>query len=659
MPGYVGGGRRTKQAVQQADAVSRVYAGRQALPWTKPQNRARRTRLENDVAKWLAHYLANTYTRKFEEPHLEIIDGAMGANETGGRFAVAAERGIGKSSLLWGVVLYLALTGKQPFPVCIPWQESAKKRAFRFWKSALCFNEKLLADYPEICGPFAHSKGIPQKLLTITWAGGPNDGALCGGQLNMSEGLIVLPNAHGCIGGSTINGNPRGLNHPQEDGTVLRPSIVLLDDVQDRGTAKSRTQVQSVIEMIDGDVAGCGAPGRDMPILMACNCIERDDVSAHYLTNPMWRSIRISCVKTWPEGWDEEDGACHTAWDELRVRIQDDDNPTGFYKKNKRVITNGMTLSAPGAFKGAKNCPDALYGVIRMYMQMGHDAFMAERQQTPIEKSPSIHSVTTQAILEKEDPNARSGVVPEWATAVVAASDINPSYGISTVVAAVGGDQRMAVVWYGIHRTKIPSTDSEAQRKAKIMRELEVHGKKLAALPCRPNHWVIDGGGSPQETVIAFAATSPQTTGLEAVCAYGRAWRQFRPKVKDRKFEQVFVRQESRSKRWAIWNVDYWKEIAQMAWIAATGAPGSCSLFRGSHREFADQICRETLAGKAETAGTWVYVWNTKAGPHDYGDCMAMLFACAAILGIGTGGQQKIRKKKRIAAVIGGKRVGG
>lgn len=69
------------------------------------------------MMKW---YLAETYTRPFEKPHIEIVRGAINAHETGGRFVVAAERGIGKSAILWGMILYLAMTGKQRYPVCVP-----------------------------------------------------------------------------------------------------------------------------------------------------------------------------------------------------------------------------------------------------------------------------------------------------------------------------------------------------------------------------------------------------------------------------------------------------------------------------------------------------------------------------------------------------------
>ena len=127
---------------------------------------------------------------------------------------------------------------------------------------------------------------------------------------------------------------------------------------------------------------------------------------------------------------------------------------------------------------------------------------------------------------------------------------------------------------------------------------------------------------------------------------FGRAWKQFRPKTKDRVYEESFIRATSKAKQWAIVNADYWREIAQKSWLGAIGAPGACDLPAGLHRDFAEQICREQLVGKAEIGKTWAYVWNTLSGAHDFGDCMMMLFALAGIEGIGTGGMVKRVKSK-------------
>jgi hypothetical protein len=180
-----------------------------------------------------------------------------------------------------------------------------------------------------------------------------------------------------------------------------------------------------------------------------------------------------------------------------------------------------------------------------------------------------------------------------------------------------------------------------SQVKAEVMRQLQIHGNNLAALPCAPQHWIIDGGGTPQGTVIEFAALSARLCGIPALCAFGRDGKGYRPwggKNKIRLYEQAHMVAESLTSRWIIWNAHYWMEQAQRAWTGTPGAPGSLELPVGRHDDFAEQICREQLQGKAEIGGRMIWVYNTQPGPHDFADVMAMAFMAAAVAGIGTGG---------------------
>ena len=97
--------------------------------------------------------------------------------------------------------------------------------------------------------------------------------------------------------------------------------------------------------------------------------------------------------------------------------------------------------------------------------------------------------------------------------------------------------------------------------------------------------------------------------------------------------------EDGRRRKWFAWQCDYWREIAQRAWLGEVGSPGSVSLFRGNHRDFSEQIAREKLRGKGEVGGMMLWNWATAPGPHDYGDVMAQAFAAAAWGGISTTGQ--------------------
>jgi hypothetical protein len=635
-----------------AENVANLVNRRNMIVRVECEEPARRKRLEAKPEAWLKHYLGTTYTRPFEKPHKQIISGCIEAHETSGRFIVAAERGIGKSAVLWGMILYLKLSGKRKFPACVPWADKALKRAFRFWKNALCFNKLLLADYPEYCQPFAHSKGIAQRVPNVWWE---DTGELTGAQLTVGEGMIILTDQLGALGGSTINGNIRGLNHPQPDGTVLRPDIVLLDDVQDRGTAKSPVQVADTIAIIDGDVAGCGEVGRDMPMLMACNCIQIGDVSEHYLQSPEWNALKVPCIERWPDGWDDKHSKIKALWEDLHEKLMGDSGAVAFYKKHKKDITKGMILSAPAAFKGAEKCPDAFYGVIRMYFRMGEEAFMAERQQSPIDPvaQSGIYTLNPEIIMAKATQR-KPLEVPEWVTSIIASTDINPSYALSTVVIGMGQDQTAALLWYGLHKLSISGDVSAAELARQLYAELAIHGKNLSQLPARPTFWGIDAGGAQFDPVIKFAEMAPQLCGIPAMGFTGRGARNYKPYGKTlvpaQRREQChgcLDRKQGRVIRWVAWNADYWKECAQRAWLGEIGQPGSISLPEGKHSEIAHQICADKLLGKGEIGGQMIWNFTRVPGRNDFGDAMAQGYAVHAFQGIGTGGGVAAKRQRR------------
>jgi hypothetical protein len=622
-----------------SDRNALVRIERTAVERARCADPDRRARLEADPVAWLRHYLAGTYSRPFEKPHLEIVAGVVKAHETGGRFIVAAERGIGKSAILWGMILYLALSGRQRYPVCVPWAAPALKRAFRFWKNALSFNAALASDYPEFCAPFRHARGVAQRVMTTTWR---DTGEPCGCQLTVGDGMIVLPDRLGCIGGATINGNIRGLNHPQDDGTVLRPSIALLDDVQDRQTAKSPAQVADTCAIIDGDVAGCGEPGRDLPLLMACNCIAPGDVSEHYLLDPGWISLRVPCVESWPEGWDDENSEAVKLWDRWYELFLRGKGCELFYEKHKAVMTEGMVLSAPAAFIGADKCPDAFFGVMRMYFRMGHEAFMAERQQAPIDPAKSApYTLTREKVLAHVTKRA-AWVVPEGVHLIVAGADINPAYGITWAVVGFEGNHTAHVLSYGVDALRLRQDWSEAQKMAGVFGGLAALRARLCTTGARPRLMAFDVRGWNRDHALSFGAQSERDGGLLAIPAQGTGWKAYRPsnrsRIGDPREGCHMAADPSGKRRFMVVHSDYWREIMQLAFATAPGAPGSCDLPAGSHQEFCDQLLSEPLIEKKAGALGMEWLYVRKPGRNDYSDAMVMAYAGAAMAGIGTGG---------------------
>lgn len=604
----------------------------------------------SDCEAWLLAYLHRAYPLPFGDVHRKIISSVVYAIDHGGNVVVAAPRGTGKSTLVSGVLLWALMTGRTAFPVFVPWDGVAKRRALKFWAGELCFNRRLSRDYADVVEPFVASRGVAQRLASMT-----QGGEATGARLALSEGLIVLPNGAGAIGSATINGNPRGLFYTTRSGNVVRPSFALIDDPQDRETAKSKKRISDTIERIDGDVAGMAGPDARLAMVMLCTVIERGDVAEHYLNHKNWRSIRVGQVATWPRDWEKKDSDTRKLWLEWDILRRDGerDSDSGkaavaFYLANLDRMTDGMTVTWSERYDRKRGQPDALYSAMHDFFEMGEAAFFAERQNAPLSQVTTVYTLTPAIVQSRVDDGRKPGEIPAWALRVIALTDINPTYGLTWASMAFGRDQTSAVLGYGVHEMHVSHDATRAERDRAIFEHLTQHGKALAALPCAPKHgWGIDASGEAFEVVMRFAERSQALCGLQATPMTGRGARNYRPwgkSVVGQPREQCHMAAESRGRQWLVWHADYWREIAQRAWTGSVGAPGSCSLPDGQHRDFAEQICREQLRGKGDVGGQQVWVWDTQPGKHDAGDCMAMGYALAAWGGIGTAGRQEQKK---------------
>jgi hypothetical protein len=449
--------------------------------------------------------------------------------------------------------------------------------------------------------------------------------------------------------GHGLTGAIRGKWKDTKTGKVLRPDFVLIDDPQTRESAESESQCNQRERIITGDVLGLAGPRKKISAVMPCTIVQPGDLAARFLDHerhPEWGGETCRLVDKWP---DEQDGMWAEYARLYRTGISEgrgNQEAFDFYRANRARMDKGAEVAWAQRIRDGEI--SALHTAQNLLLEMG-DQFWAEYQNEPRARSSSVYLLTPELILSRTTDRP-PGVVPEWAQTVIAATDVNRSYALTSAIVAFGADQTSAVLWYGVQKIKVSNDLPEPQKRKLIYEALAEHGGKLAALPCRPNQWVIDGGGTPEGLVISLAANAPKICGLNAVCSFGRAGKLYRPTAKAtfrvRAGEQLHLVTERRDRQWLIYNADYWREIAQRGWMGAPGAPGACSLPAGRHHDFADQICREQLAGKDEIGGRMVWVWNTAPGPHDYGDCMQMAYMAASQGGITSAGATPTTKRK-------------
>lgn len=651
MPGY-----GHTFAMSGAERAAKFKAKGRAIERRVPEDAVRRRRLERDCAAWLRHYMPAAFTLPFGRSHREMIAGAVRAARAGTGVAVAAPRGEGKTTILRGVCLYLVATGAARFPLMAGWTHKSATEGFRVWLRMLHVSPEFQADYPEITQPFEESTHSA-RIKNLTWE---DSGKECGAEIRAVDRCIVLPDSRGAIAAASVQGDVKGLSVTLHDGSIIRPDLLLIDDAQDPERADNPAFVSGVVETIEKQWMCLAGPQSRITTMVACTVAAAGDVSEHFLSRPDFKGIRVSRIETWPDGWEDKASATRRLWDDWHAELLDglgdgDGGVKGrqFYRANREAMTQGMSVSWAQRKDVRRKDPDAMYSAMFDLYRIGEMAFATEYQNVPLQKGVTLYNLTPDTICSRV-ADRQPGEVPDWSRLRVAATDINPSYGLTWGLLGFGSDQTAAVIGYGVHSMSVPPGATEGEAARALYEALVAHGRALAALSCRPEVWVIDAGGAAFDVVLRFCAESARLVGVQATPCTGRGSRNYRSAGKSvlgKPREQCHTAVDARGRKWVAWNADYWREVAQKAWTGSVGAPGSCSLPAGRHREFAEQVCREQLAGKGEIGGQMVWTWNTQPGRHDYGDCMAMAYMAAAWGGIGTGGQTAPQMRQNRRAV--------
>jgi len=621
----------------------------------------RRKRLEKNTEKWLLHYMPNAFPSPFSDGHKELIKNVITAAKTGVGVVTAQPRGEGKTTCLRGCSMFLVVKKIVRFPVLVGWKHSDAKSGFKAWLNILCDSKEFAADYPEYCAPFIHSTHAT-ALKNLCWgeSGGEFAGEKIGASVDSEVKIITFPNSIGAIAARSAQGDAKGLNVILKDGTVLRPDFMIFDDAQDPKRAHKSEAVKETVDIIENVFMGMGGRRKRLVSAMACTIEAEHDVSCYFLNKRDWKSTIVSRVKVWPDGssggtWDsEKDCKTRRYWDDWRELLVDEgkEKAAEFFKANRKMMTGKMQTSWKHGFDPDKDVCDIDAAMSEWY-KLGEDVFSRAQQNNPITRGVDVYTLTPEIVMSRV-LERKPYELPEWTQFVIAATDINPAYALTSGVVAFGKDQSAAVTWYGkFEKAPLPISKnlSEAQYHIAVYEALVRHGREIAANPCKPKYWIIDAGGAQSKPVKKLAEVSLDLLGLNVIVSYGRAGKAFKQSLskKTKSGEEWFEGRERREK-WLIWNTDYWREVAQRSFTCETGSPGGTTIFKShSHREFAEHICRKKLEAKGMIGSQMMWSWRVDPGKDDFADMLNMAFVGASYIGnIGTAGLEIKKPTRRI-----------
>ena len=622
----------------------RSEAARIEIPECK--NPKRREACLADPERFLRTYFEDRYRLAFEKDHHHIIASVVSIAEKGGREAIAAPRGRGKSETVKGMLCYVALKGLSRFMLPIAATTALGERLYQDFKRKLATNELLLEDFPEVCWPVRCLEGAPQRaakqhvdgeLTKIVWTGD----------------YISLPHVPGSPYGGVkmsyygLDAAFRGVNI---DGD--RPDFILIDDPETKESAKSQLQIDDRESILDRDIAGLVSQDGHMGIVVLTtvqNCYCLSSKLTDPKIKPAFNGKRFGLIESWPtnlEMWDEYIST-------RRANQETGDKyglgAVGYYLANREAMDAGVVMltSHVNQIEDDAGNPTIHSAIQQAYNKIADTnlaAFKTEYQNDPDpQEEPDTVGLTAGKVASRIS-GFLQGTMPTETEHITVGLDIGKYYSHWAKV-AWHGNAIGHVIDYGVMETPgmATATDSKAVMAALLpallqwRTDINADGKLDFSLVDAGDYtdavyeFVRQVGGNP------FAASKGWDAGRFRI---GKEAPDRRP------FIEAYASKLQTERLWLYnINTEHWKQWVHERFATATFDEnerfndGSLSLFaapgdRKRHLSFSHHIVAEERREIFTPGKGLVRKWVTLSKNNHYLDALALACAAAGCLGV-------------------------
>jgi hypothetical protein len=276
--------------------------GNDIAPLPKVVNKKRREACRLNLRLFCETYFPRAFRLKWSRDHLRVIAKIESAVLKGGLSAFAMPRGSGKTTLASIAAIWAIVYGHRRWVCIIGATDDAACRLLSATKKDLLRNEILGSDFPHATYPIRQMGGEPAKCRNQHLGGVKT-------AIEWTADRIVFPHVEkaqataALITVCGITGDIRGQVYSTENGEVIRPDLVLLDDPADERKAGSPKQNQDRLDILNGDILGLAGPDVAISGLMACTIIKPLDM-AHQTLNVKqsseWRGEITKLVYAFP-----------------------------------------------------------------------------------------------------------------------------------------------------------------------------------------------------------------------------------------------------------------------------------------------------------------------------------------------------------------------
>ncbi len=608
----------------------------------------RRQRLEKDDIKWLKWYFGSgcglddkdCFTYDFTLQQREMIHAIQHAIRFGGDQSLAASRGEGKSTLAERLVLKALLTGAVSYAVIFASNGSMADNAIDTLREALVENERLRADYPEVCIPVIELEGAPQRARTQRANGLRHDNgqpyemaelrySWCGQELIFPR-TPGSPSASSIIATRGLDAAVRGLKKRGK-----RPQLAVIDDPDTEDTSRSEEQAAKLEKRIDAAIGGLGGQRRPIGRVFLTTLQSRIAVSYRY-TDPAQkpsfkgRRYRFLIVKPTRLGLWEEYIALRNEDFQKRDEAGNDLDPHArrshrFYLNHRREMDAGAVVANPHRFDASK-LPDgsqtevsALQHYFNLVASRGQEVVSTEYDNDPPEESAIVESGLSPNRIQRQVNGLDRRVIPTGCVKLTQGIDVR-KIALHWVIRAWKPNGTFHTIDYGIHEVHGTTYGKDEGVDAAIIRSIcdRMESTKATQFVTGEGEempvdlTLVDSG---YKTDAVYAACLRIGAGIMPVkgldkssgCVPGNYHEMLRDSADRRKGDHWFLARQPQL--WLVMaDADHWKGWEHDRWMTSPDLPGCGFMFgqgpppnsdrmsddQKSHHSYARHICNES-----------------------------------------------------------------
>lgn len=651
-------------------------SGRDIAPIPACVNPERRAKAGTKLRLFAETYFPHRFYLGFSPDHLEYWEALEQTVIEGGQLAQAMPRGSGKTTMIEVAAIFAVFYGHRKYVVPLgPTARDALKMLKKI-KREIEGNDLLLEDFPEICYPVRRLEGMTNRQRGQHVSGART-------HMDWAKDYVILPTIEGSLASGSIievrsmTGAIRGMTQTLADGRIVRPDLVLADDIQTKKSARSPSQCQLREETLHGDVLYCAGPDTNIACLITCTVIVKGDVADRILDRtiyPEWRGVRVAMVKKFPTA------AAEKLWDQYadlrREGMMNGDHgaaATAFYRKNRKAMDEGCEVYWEARYK--KGEISAIQHAMNLRIR-DEEAFWNECQNAPREDDEQSQRLKTEEVAAKISGVERL-VVPLSAQHVVAYIDIQQKI-LWYAVGAFGDGFTGAIIDYGAFPDQGRHYFTKRDAKRTLARKYTgagVEGRTYAGLRDLVDEligrdWRNEAGvampisrilvdaawGDSTEVVFQFCRESEHKSILmpsigKGIKATERPMNEWSKKPGDVVGQNWRIQAGSakRAARSVLIDTNWWKSFYAARLRLAHGDVGSLSLFKASvarHQMFIDHQTAEVP--KAKSGLREMQQWELPPGrDNDLFDCAVGCCVAASIAGVTAVGHIPGKKKRK------------